>query len=47
MIIDIIVSQYYDTVTFPSLKEEKAFESNLFTKTQKANGIDIFFSGLH
>ncbi|XP_003384880.1 PREDICTED: coatomer subunit zeta-1-like [Amphimedon queenslandica] len=41
-----LASKYYDTVTFPSLKEEKAFETNLFSKTQKANAEIVMLDGL-
>lgn len=30
-----IFSKYYDSVVFPTIKEQKAFEKNLFTKTHR------------
>jgi len=37
--------QYYDD-TFPSTKEQKAFERNLFNKTHRANAEIIMLDGL-
>ncbi|CAN8013494.1 unnamed protein product [Ixodes persulcatus] len=37
--------QYYDN-TFPSVKEQKAFEKNLFNKTHRANAEIIMLDGL-
>jgi hypothetical protein len=31
-------AQYFDDETYPSLKEQRAFETNLFQKTRQANG---------
>merc|ERR1712038_943854 len=33
-----ILSNYYDSELFDTIKEEKAFEKNLFSKTSKASG---------
>ena len=35
--------QYYDD-TYPTAKEQKAFEKNLFNKTHRANGECIWLS---
>lgn len=40
-----IISKYYDE-TFPTTKEQKAFEKNLFNKTHRANAEIIMFEGL-
>lgn len=40
-----IVSKYYDE-TFPTVKEQKAFEKNLFNKTHRANAEIIMLEGL-
>lgn len=40
-----ILAKYYDS-TFPSVKEQKAFEKNLFNKTHRANAEIIMFEGL-
>ena len=34
--------QYYDD-TYPTTKEQKEFEKNLFNKTHRANGEDFLF----
>ena len=41
-----ILSNYYDSELFASIKEEKAFEKNLFSKTSKASGEIIMLDGL-
>lgn len=38
-LLSISLLQYYDE-TFPTAKEQKAFEKNLFNKTHRANGMD-------
>lgn len=40
-----ILAKYYDN-TFPSPKEQKAFEKNLFNKTHRANAEIIMLDGL-
>uniref|UniRef100_A0A6B0UX43 Coatomer subunit zeta n=1 Tax=Ixodes ricinus TaxID=34613 RepID=A0A6B0UX43_IXORI len=40
-----ILAKYYDN-TFPSVKEQKAFEKNLFNKTHRANAEIIMLDGL-
>jgi len=40
-----IVAKYYDS-TFANVKEQKAFEKNLFNKTKKANAEIIMLDGL-
>ncbi|KAK8773688.1 hypothetical protein V5799_011778 [Amblyomma americanum] len=40
-----ILAKYYDN-TFPSAKEQKAFEKNLFSKTHRANAEIIMLDGL-
>ncbi|CAG2202862.1 COPZ [Mytilus edulis] len=40
-----LVTKYYDD-QFPTSKEQKAFEKNLFNKTHKANSEIIMFEGL-
>ncbi|XP_064643553.1 coatomer subunit zeta-1-like isoform X2 [Lineus longissimus] len=40
-----ILTKYYDN-TFPTVKEEKAFEQNLFNKTHRANAEIIMLEGL-
>jgi len=40
-----IISKYYDQ-TFPSVKEQKAFETKLFQKTHRANAEIIMLEGL-
>nr|XP_023018196.1 coatomer subunit zeta-1 [Leptinotarsa decemlineata] len=41
-----ILAKYYDKTTFPSSKEQKAFEKNLFNKTHRANAEIIMLDGL-
>ena len=41
-----ILANYYDKKLFPSIKEEKAYEKNLFQKTHKANADVIMLDGL-
>lgn len=41
-----ILAKYYDKNIFPSPKEQKAFEKNLFTKTHRANAEIIMLDGL-
>lgn len=41
-----ILANYYDDETFPTIKEQKAFEKNLFKKTHKANSEIIMLDGL-
>ncbi|VDO62828.1 unnamed protein product, partial [Onchocerca flexuosa] len=38
--------QYYDDKVFPSTKEQKTFEKNLFQKTCKANAEIILLDGM-
>lgn len=40
------MGKYYDKNTFPSAKEQKAFEKNLFNKTHRANAEIIMLDGL-
>merc|ERR1712193_458686 len=40
-----IISKYYDQ-TFPSVKEQEAFETKLFQKTHRANAEIIMLEGL-
>uniref|UniRef100_A0A0B7BAJ0 Coatomer subunit zeta n=1 Tax=Arion vulgaris TaxID=1028688 RepID=A0A0B7BAJ0_9EUPU len=40
-----LLAKYYDE-TFPTSKEQKAFEKNLFNKTHRANAEIIMFEGL-
>jgi len=40
-----VLGKYYDE-TFPTSKEKKAFERNLFNKTHRANGEIIMLDGL-
>jgi len=40
-----IIAKYYDG-TFPTAKEQKTFEKNLFNKTHRANAEIIMFEGL-
>ena len=35
-----IIFQYYDD-TYPTVKEQKEFEKNLFNKTSRVNGKDV------
>lgn len=41
-----ILANYYDQELFPTIKEQKAFEKNLFSKTHKANSEIIMLDGL-
>jgi len=41
-----ILAKYFDNNIFPSVKEQKAFEKNLFTKTHRANSEVIMLDGL-
>lgn len=41
-----IFAKYYDSNVLSSLKEQKAFEKNLFNKTHRANGEIIMLDGL-
>ena len=41
-----ILSKYYDKNVFPTAKEQKAFEKNLFNKTHRANAEIIMLDGL-
>lgn len=41
-----ILAKYYDKNVFPSSKEQKAFEKNLFSKTHRANAEIIMLDGL-
>ncbi|XP_023018196.2 COPI coat complex subunit zeta [Leptinotarsa decemlineata] len=41
-----ILAKYYDKTTFPTSKEQKAFEKNLFNKTHRANAEIIMLDGL-
>lgn len=41
-----LLARYYDGVNFPSVKEQKAFEKNLFQKTHRANSEVIMLDGL-
>ncbi|XP_049804767.1 coatomer subunit zeta-1 [Schistocerca nitens] len=41
-----ILAKYYDKNIFPSAKEQKTFEKNLFTKTHRANAEIIMLDGL-
>lgn len=38
-----IFSKYYDSVVFPTIKEQKAFEKNLFTKTHRFVSVMMTF----
>ncbi|XP_070174629.1 coatomer subunit zeta-1-like isoform X2 [Littorina saxatilis] len=40
-----LLAKYYDD-TFPTAKEQKAFEKNLFNKTHRANAEIIMFEGM-
>nr|KAG5698154.1 hypothetical protein BaRGS_001749 [Batillaria attramentaria] len=40
-----LLAKYYDE-TFPTAKEQKTFEKNLFNKTHRANAEIIMFEGL-
>ncbi len=41
-----ILARYFDSAAFPSVKEQKAFEKNLFAKTHRANSEIIMLDGL-
>ncbi|CAH1163341.1 unnamed protein product [Phaedon cochleariae] len=41
-----ILTKYYDKNIFPSSKEQRAFEQNLFNKTHRANAEIIMLDGL-
>ncbi|KAJ8869594.1 hypothetical protein PR048_028586 [Dryococelus australis] len=41
-----ILAKYYDRNVFPTAKEQKAFEKNLFSKTHRANAEIIMLDGL-
>lgn len=41
-----ILAKYYDKEIFPTPKEQKAFEKNLFNKTHRANAEIIMLDGL-
>jgi hypothetical protein len=41
-----IFAKYYDSSMFPSVKEQKTFEKNLFSKTHRANSEVILLDGL-
>ena len=41
-----IFAKYYDSSIFPTVKEQKTFEKNLFTKTHRANSEVILLDGL-
>lgn len=41
-----ILAKYYDQNILSTLKEQKAFEKNLFTKTHRANAEIIMLDGL-
>lgn len=41
-----ILAKYYDKNVFPTVKEQKAYEKNLFSKTHRANGEIIMLDGL-
>ena len=41
-----ILAKYYDKNIFPTSKEQKAFEKNLFSKTHRANAEIIMLDGL-
>merc|ERR1712088_775691 len=40
------VSSYYDKDNFPTLKEQTAFEKNLFNKTSKSNAEIVLLDGM-
>ncbi|XP_014678085.1 PREDICTED: coatomer subunit zeta-1-like isoform X2 [Priapulus caudatus] len=40
-----LLAKYYDS-TFPTFKEQKTFEQNLFNKTHRANGKVIMLGGI-
>lgn len=41
-----ILAKYYDRNVFPTAKEQRAFEKNLFNKTHRANAEIIMLDGL-
>lgn len=41
-----ILAKYYDKNIFPTAKEQKTFEKNLFNKTHRANAEIIMLDGL-
>lgn len=41
-----ILAKYFDNNIFPTVKEQKAFEKNLFGKTHRANSEVIMLDGL-
>lgn len=41
-----ILAKYYDKNVFPTPKEQKTFEKNLFSKTHRANAEIIMLDGL-
>lgn len=41
-----ILAKYYDPSVFPTSKEQKGFEKNLFNKTHRANAEIIMLDGL-
>lgn len=41
-----ILAKYYDKNVLPTLKEQKAFEKNLFNKTHRANAEIIMLDGM-
>jgi len=41
-----ILAKYYDDTIYPSLKEQREFEKNLFAKTHKANSEILMYDGL-
>lgn len=41
-----VLAKYYDKNIFPTAKEQKAFEKNLFNKTHRSNAEIIMLDGL-
>lgn len=41
-----ILAKYYDKNVFPTVKEQKTFEKNLFNKTHRANAEIIMLDGM-
>ncbi|MCJ8739238.1 hypothetical protein PDJAM_G00044920 [Pangasius djambal] len=41
-----LLSKYYDTELYPSMKEQKNFEKNVFNKTHKADNEIAFLEGM-
>lgn len=41
-----ILAKYYDSNIFPTIKEQKAFEKNLFNRTHRANAEIIMLDGI-